>query len=191
MKDSLIQAGCNDLAIYFTFLCHRQDTAGSDWGSYPLSDQYMLFSPPNISFLYTDQLGEIPLQKLAAQIQCRCLHWPGSMAHCRICPEHYPVSQWSPDTVGALPCWPCLCLPRAGGQTTRTPPTAIANSTCPCMVHPDTYQLGLPEKERWGFFQIPFWEHLSVLLWVSHYWNVQPLLNMSVQFQASDGFLEF
>lgn len=31
---------------------------------------------PSISFLYTDQLGEIPLQKLAGQIECRCLHWP-------------------------------------------------------------------------------------------------------------------
>lgn len=137
MKDSLIQAGCNDLAIYFTFLCHRQDTAGSDWGSYLLSDQYTLFPLPNVSFLYTDQLGDIPLQKLAAQIPCRLLHWPGSTAHWQICPEHCPVSQWSPDTVEALPCWPGLCLTRIEGETTRTPPTAIASSTC-CMVHADS-----------------------------------------------------
>lgn len=113
MKGSLIQAGCNDLAIHFTFLCHRQDPAGLDWGSYPLSDQYELFPPlPNISFLYRDQLGEISLQKLPGQRECRCLHWPNSTAPCWICPEHYPACWWSPDTTGTLLTLPVLAQRR-------------------------------------------------------------------------------
>lgn len=90
--------------------------------------------PPYISFLYTDQLGEIPLQKLAAQMQCRCLHWPVSTAHCEICSEHNPVSRWSSDSIGAHPCWPCLACP---GLERRPRPQRLEIPR-PCMVHTDT-----------------------------------------------------
>lgn len=64
----------------------------------------MCFPPtlPSISFPYTNQLGEIPVQKLTGQTECRCLHWPNPTAHSWICPEHYPACQWSPDTIGTL-----------------------------------------------------------------------------------------
>lgn len=73
------------------------------------------FSPlPSISFPYRDQLGEIPLQKLAGQIECRCLQWPNSTAPCWICPEHYPACRWSPDTIGPLLTLPVLVQSRRG-----------------------------------------------------------------------------
>lgn len=90
---------------------------------------------PNISFLYRDQLGEIPFKKLAGQIECRCLHWPNSTAPCWICPERYPACQWSPDTT-----WTLLTLPVLA-QSGRPPGhhpellQILLVLACPCMMH--------------------------------------------------------
>lgn len=98
-------------------------------------------SPSYVSFLCTDQLGEIPPQKSAAHMQRRCLYWPVSTACCEICPEHSPVSCWFPDSAQSYPVLLTSAVPARAERVTRSPPAAAGHSTCPCPVHPDTNNL--------------------------------------------------
>lgn len=120
-------------------------------------------SPSYISFLCTDQLGEIPPQKSAAHMQCRCLYWPVSTACCEICPEHSPVSCWFTDSAQSYPVLLTSAVPARAERVTRSPPAAAGNSTCPCPVHPDTNNLDSQKSNLEAcFFKVFLWEHVKV-----------------------------
>lgn len=149
-------------------------------------------SPSYVSFLCTDQLGEIPPQKSAAHMQRRCLYWPVSTACCEICPEHSPVSCWFTDSAQSYPVLLTSAVPARAERVTRSPPAAAGHSTCPCPVHPDTNNLDSQKSNLEACFLRYFFG--STLRYQSiqyHYWNVLPILNVSGQFKATDGFTEF